>query len=103
MCRAAPPGVSPQPLGGPHRLSGFPVTRTREHTVEIEKRGSEPDPDHGFTPLILELEQYGGTLTVRDRRLSVPGSRTVHLHLPDDEYRQQKCREIIKEWHSAGS
>lgn len=67
----------------------------------IEKFESEPD--YGLTLLSQNLEQYGGKLTVVDRHSSVPGSRTVHLHLPDDEYREKKCREIIKLWYGAGS
>jgi hypothetical protein len=61
------------------------------------------DPSRGFAPLIEELEHYGGVLTVVDGHSAGPGSRTVHLHLPADEYREKRCREVLREWHSAGS
>jgi hypothetical protein len=62
----------------------------------------DPDPSLDFRPLIEELERYGGTLTVMGGQ-SEPGSRTVHLHLPDDEYREKRCREVLREWHSSRS
>ena len=60
----------------------------------------EPEPNRGLAPLLHQLEQYGGTLTFEDQESSVPGSRAPRLHLPEDEYQEKKCREIIKAWHS---
>ena len=63
----------------------------------------DPDPRRGFAPLIEELERYGGTLTVADDQSGTTGSRTVRLHLPDDEYQEKRCREVLKDWHGARS
>lgn len=63
---------------------------------------TDPDPRRGFAPLIEQLEHYGGTLTVADDQSGTNGPRTVHLHLPDDEYGAKRCREVLKDWHSAG-
>jgi len=59
----------------------------------------EPDPDRGLTPLLHQLEQYGGTLSF-DQKSSVPDSQALRLHLPEDEYQEKKCRDIIRGWHS---
>lgn len=50
-----------------------------------------------LAPLLHALEQHGGTLTISSWA-SVPGSTTVQLHLPEDEYREKKCREVVAEW-----
>lgn len=63
----------------------------------------EPEPDRGLAPLLHQLEQYGGTLTFEDQKSSGPGSRALRLHLPEDEYQEKRCREILKVWHSTDS
>lgn len=63
----------------------------------------DPDPRRGLAPLIEELERHGGALTVVDDQSGTTGSRAVLLHLPDDEYREKRCREVLKDWHGARS
>lgn len=57
-------------------------------------------PGREPAPLVQALECQGAAVTV------VPGDppsgeTTVHVHLPDDEYREKRCREILAEWRGA--
>ena len=56
-----------------------------------------PEPDRELGPLIRALEPYGGEFTFTSWA-SVPGAVTVHLYLPEDEYSEKMCRQLIKAW-----
>lgn len=58
-----------------------------------------PVPDRDLRPLMRALEPHGADLTF-STWASVPGAVTVYLHLPNDEYREQKCRELIEQWRA---
>lgn len=58
-----------------------------------------PDPGRDLRPLLRALEPHGGDLTFTSWA-SVPGMVTVHLHLPENEYRERKCRQLIAQWRA---
>jgi hypothetical protein len=55
-------------------------------------------PDLGL--LIRALAEHCATVTINSR--PPPGRTTVHVYLPDDDYRDGACRQAIVEWQSAG-
>lgn len=57
------------------------------------------DPRRDLRPLIRALEPHGADLTFTTWA-SVPDAVTIYLHLPEDEYREQKCRKLIEQWQT---
>lgn len=58
-----------------------------------------PEPDRDLRPLIHALRPHGADLTITTWA-PASGAMTVHLHLPEDEYRERKCRHLIEQWRT---
>lgn len=50
-----------------------------------------------FGPLVWALEEHGCALTVIPG-VTAEGLVRVQLLFPDDEYLEQQCRRILREW-----
>lgn len=59
----------------------------------------EPDADRDLRPLIRALAPHGADLTLATWA-AARGAVNVRVHLPDDEYREQQCRHLIKQWQA---
>ena len=55
------------------------------------------DSARSLAPLIEALGVHGGVVLVGSAA-SQPGTRTVSVRFPHDEYREKKCRLVIAEW-----
>lgn len=49
-----------------------------------------------------QLAQHGGQVAFLEW-VDRPGGVQVQVHLPDDEARAAKCREIVADWNDLGS
>ena len=59
----------------------------------------EPDADRDLRPLMRALEPHGAALTLATWA-AARGAVSVRVHLPDDEYRERKCRQLIQQWQA---
>lgn len=56
-----------------------------------------PEPGRDLVGLIHALEPHGGAFTITSWTPG-PDAPTACLYLPEDEYREKKCRQIIDRW-----
>jgi hypothetical protein len=59
--------------------------------MAVERVNCTPDGD--VTSLTQALVPLGASVTVTSE-----SSSAVVVHLPDDEYREKQCRQIVEQW-----